>query len=730
MGDRVRARGRRTGVLLAIVLLATAGSAGAHPLALVGRAAAAVEPRFDPARPERGPLPSDRLTLADAAQRTGLRVALPLPDCALQPSTCDDVHLLNELDGFDLSPRLAVAFSGPIDPASVTVRSLFLVRLAPGPPEAMAVDRLVYDPGSQTLYARPETLLEPETRYGLVVTRELRDVQGRPLRPSAAFRGFLRRRAGPPAVQDYRRRLNALMAALDRRGVREETVTVAAVFTTASVTTFLEHARDALERRPPPPAVMTAPEGGGRAYFPRATLKGLVLRRQVRVALEAPDAFQDGPLSLAALPPDAVAGVGVGWYWSPAYLTRDRRIVEAATARPQPAAPGDVPLPFVIVLPAGSRPPEGWPVAIMGHGYGGEMFSSALRIAGVLARHGIATAAVTVVGHGGGPEGRLIVERTDGAPLEVRVPGRGIDLNGDGKIDATEGLSPPTPGPLALVGLRDGLRQQVVDLMAFARALKAGLDVDGDGMPDTRGDAISYVGQSLGGIYGTLFLAVDPRLRVGVLNVPGGPIAEVARLSPVFRPALRRVLEGRTPSLLNAEDGFREDLPLRGDPPVVSPAPGALAVQEYLARAEWLARRGDPVAYARYLRASPLLGQEPKRVLIQFAWGDAVVPNPTTSALVRAGQLSDATALLRYDRVAGSVPKELAEPHGFLLRIGAPGAAGTLARAAQEQVARFFLSEGVEVWNPDTGASPPAREPVFEIPAAGLPDRPGFAPTQ
>ena len=152
-------------------------------------------------------------------------------------------------------------------------------------------------------------------------------------------------------------------------------------------------------------------------------------------------------------------------------------------------------------------------------------------------------------------------------------------------------------------------------------------------------------------------------------------------------------------------------------------APGALAVQEHLARVEWLGRRGDPVAYARHLRLAPLPGVEPKRVLVQFAWGDRVVPNPTTSTLVRAGDLADATALLRYDRLAGVVPDDHAEPHGFLLRVGAPGVAGALARAAQEQVARFFLAAGAVIWNPDDAEPPPFTEPVFEVPAASLPER-------
>ncbi len=211
---------------------------------LLAATAAAVEPRFDP--DGAGPFPSDRLTVPDPTQRTGLRVALPFPNCRAEPSACDDVRLLDELDGFDLSPRLAVPFSGPIDPASVSPRSLFLVRLAPGPPEAAVLDRLVYDPGSHTLYARPEALLEPETRYGLVVTRSLRDGAGRPVQPAPGFHRFLRRQGGPPA---YRQALLGLMTALGRRGVRAEEVAVASVFTTGSVSVFLEQAREARAAR-------------------------------------------------------------------------------------------------------------------------------------------------------------------------------------------------------------------------------------------------------------------------------------------------------------------------------------------------------------------------------------------------------------------------------------------------------------------------------------------------
>src|SRR5450432_1643241 len=43
---------------------------------------------FDPSNPNIGPFPTDYLTVADATQKTGLRVNLPLPDCGPQPTAC------------------------------------------------------------------------------------------------------------------------------------------------------------------------------------------------------------------------------------------------------------------------------------------------------------------------------------------------------------------------------------------------------------------------------------------------------------------------------------------------------------------------------------------------------------------------------------------------------------------------------------------------------------------
>ena len=135
-----------------------------------------------------------------------------------------------------------------------------------------------------------------------------------------------------------------------------------------------------------------------------------------------------------------------------------------------------------------------------------------------------------------------------------------------------------------------------------------------------------------------------------------------------------------------------------------------------------MTQSGNPVAYAPHLRADPLAGVPAKSIILQYARGDQTVPNPTTSAIIRAGALNDRTTLFRNDLAFAadtSVPKLVPKnPHTFLTRI--PGLttstiAAAAAVAAQDQIAQFFASGGTLVIDPD-GAGP-----LFETPLAGAP---------
>jgi len=110
--------------------------------------------------------PNDASTVPDPAQLTGRRVNLPLPDCQVRPTDCNTVRLLNQLDGFDLDPRLAVTFDRAVNPAVVAAG----MRVTPvGGSSGTGVDRVVYDSAANTVYAHPRRQLTPGTTYRITV---------------------------------------------------------------------------------------------------------------------------------------------------------------------------------------------------------------------------------------------------------------------------------------------------------------------------------------------------------------------------------------------------------------------------------------------------------------------------------------------------------------------------------------------------------------------------------
>ena len=167
---------------------------------------------------------------------------------------------------------------------------------------------------------------------------------------------------------------------------------------------------------------------------------------------------------------------------------------------------------FNVYLPSGPKPAAGWPVAIFGHG-SAQNKNLSFNVAATMAAHGIATIAINAVGHGSGPRGTLVVKQTAGAPVTVAAGGRGFDQNGDGLIEADEGLTTPPPRTILLT--TDGVRQTVADLMQLVRVIEVGMDVDGDGFSDLDPSRIYYFGHSLGGYYGTVVLGIEPAVRAG-----------------------------------------------------------------------------------------------------------------------------------------------------------------------------------------------------------------------
>ena len=600
--------------------------------------------------PSAGPVfPSDSLTVKDATQATGRRVALPLPDCTARPSDCHEIRLLNQLDGFDLDPRIAISFREPVDPAALSQSDVTVTPVAGG--ASLGLNRLVWDAPTNTLYGHPTQQLAPATTYRIAVAKGLGGSPG--------WTTTFTTMSAPRQLQQIREQLDSGSA-----------------YAAAGIT-------DA-ERR-----LDFTPGGSARAVFPAA---GLTISR-------TDDRGSAGGLVTSTVPNTAGTGASLyafGSFHSPSWLTADRVIPATPTGTGAPQVQGAEEVGVALVVPAGPKPAGGWPVAVFGHGFTRSKLDMLLA-ADLNAAKGIATLAMDVPGHGYGPASTISVTGLTGTSTFPAF-GRGFDQDGDGDIESTEGVAAPAqPHPLASIGNRDGLRQTVADLMALVRAVGAGVDVDGDGSGDLRPTGVSYYGQSFGGIYGTMLAAADPSVSVAALNVPGAPIVDIARLGS-FRFLAAQDLGKRQPSLLNGgRDGFTESLPLYLDPPVTSPAPGALAIQDVFARTAWLSKPGSADTFA------PLLRSTGDTVMYQYAYGDRTVPNPTSATLMRAGGLQDVTTVYRNDRTATAS----SDPHSFLLN---PALAGR--QQGQTQIVEFLASGGRTIIDPDGPGD------VFEVPVA------------
>ncbi len=165
---------------------------------------------FDLRSPTTSPFPSNWFTVADDTNITGLRVNLPRPDCEVRRSDCEDLDVINTLDGFNLRPRLSIPFDGSIDVSTVTNRTVFLLKLGRRPQEEdenglprhssddndedggriLGIDQVVWNPATSTLYVYSDEFLEQHTRYALIVTIGLHDTRGAPVEASEAFRRF------------------------------------------------------------------------------------------------------------------------------------------------------------------------------------------------------------------------------------------------------------------------------------------------------------------------------------------------------------------------------------------------------------------------------------------------------------------------------------------------------------------------------------------------------------
>jgi hypothetical protein len=495
---RVRGVSRVVPGVLATLLM------GAHVItratSAVDEFRTAVHPRFDLTTPHGGPFPSDRFTVHDPEQNTSRRINLPLPiDCAGYRSECEDVTDLNQLDGFHLHPRLSIPFDGAIDPSTATSDTIFVVSLGdalassnppagavlPGRPRGriVGINRVVWDPETETLYATADEPLDEHARYALIVTRGVRDAAGFPIEPSVEFQRYRSNHVdGDDEIRGYRRALLTAEWAAHQAGVQPWQIAALSVFTTQSATYLLEKIRDQVFATPPTPANFSLGPYGSRAVYAFGDIASIVFNQQLTTGPTLTPSVGPNLLPLRVVP-GAVGRVAFGRFEAADYMVHPGEYVPAiATRTGAPVVQSVNTLYFNVILPSGPMPPNGWPVTIVGHGRPQHKNFLVDSGTSIVSARGVAQIQINAVGHGFGPLGTLTINRTDGTSVTLPAGGRGIDQNGDGVIAGAEGQD--SIDPHAPRGAAGGIIQTVADLMQLVRLIEGGIDVDGDGYRD------------------------------------------------------------------------------------------------------------------------------------------------------------------------------------------------------------------------------------------------------
>lgn len=523
---------------------------------------------------------------------------------------------INRLDGFGLSSGLTFELSGPVDPASVNPDTVRLFALPEGDaPYEVAIEPRTRIRDTAVTIEPAEGPLQPATDHVLVVTSSVTDPHGVSVGPMLP--GIFTRLGAPlteagksqhPSLGDEQAALlepirARLVAGLERLDLPPEEVAVAWPFRTMSIYEPMRRARDAarmLDTPVDPLDVSDRSPASAALDFPLSALSLLRVGRVYEGKIVVPD-FID-PITRA---------VREDGGWSP----REVR--------------------FVMSVPRGHDEDEPLPVAIFGHGLMTER-RFVLALADALAGQGIAAIAIDLPFHGArthcvwkgpqcvvnplDPTGNQICPNPCERNTTCSEDGRCVDSNGEGNHLATWPIVafPQASGGAfvdvdSMDGTRDHLFQAVTDLSALYRSLRegdwkaaTGYTIDSD---------VRYVGQSLGGVLGSLFVSVHPEVRRAVLNVPGSDLIDLFRESTVFAPHFEAYLES---------EGI---------------TPGSEAHEQVLNVGRWLMDSVDPQNFAPFLvqrsfdPGTPL--PEERTVLIQMARLDLVIPNVTTELLAR-----------------------------------------------------------------------------------------------
>ncbi|GIX35919.1 MAG: lipase [Lysobacteraceae bacterium] len=643
------------------------------------------------------------------------------PPVANPNNFADPLVAISALDGWSTVAPWTMSFNAPPQPSTIvpgqSVR-VFEVQLS-GPgggvvgvvrelaPGAEFVTAVVPSDGTgRTVAIVPTMPLKQLTSYMAVVTDGITDARGNDATPDQTY--FLSKRPTPLcvngqsqdplidnatacALEPLRLLTNSQLAAAQSVGIDPDDVVVSWVMTTQSITPVLQAVRSRVQ----PSVAQVLPTGLTTAAA------GLPPIADIYVG------FIELPYYL--VPPSAQNPTGpLTGFWKAApgayvppfnQFGLDPTSTNVTAFNPFPVANATVRVPVLMTVPNAAsgrtKPASGWPLTIFQHGITRNR-TDMLAVAATLASQGVAVVAIDQPLHGVSPgnSGFASVAAfyvSPSNPLTAPLYAAGVrerTFDVDYIDNATgapgqDGIPDPsgahTINLASLLTSRDNLRQAVADLFVVA-ATAPRLDIDGNGTPDFDSARLSFVGQSLGSIVGTPFIALEPTVNVAVLSVPGAGIARMLDGSATFGPRIRAGL---------AAAGVQA---------------GTLAFDQFMGAAQQAVDSGDPINYGFASAQNAILLHEV--IGGDGVPSDQVIPNSVpgaplsgTEALIRVmGLPSIAATTQSANGVRGAV-RFIKGDHGSLL---SPATSPAATVEMQSQMASMVISAGTAVVVTDT----------------------------
>jgi pimeloyl-ACP methyl ester carboxylesterase len=546
---------------------------------------AVITARFDPSNAV-VPFPTNLLLQGT----TDLTLNIPVAD----PNNYGDPTVaLNALDGFSTVAPWSTSFSTAPNPATLvggaTVRVFEVQLTGPGggvtkivrelqSPQEFVVAVASTDPSGKTIAIVPTKPLRQLTSYMAVLLGDggtgtppaqrvpsITDAAGNDVTADQTY--FLAKRPAPVcvngvskisllppsvtcALEPLRQLINSQEIAAASAGIDRGRIVLSWVMTTQSTTVALQAVNSLIDAAPNSAAAF-APTGLNLSQInpalpPVANVYVGVLHMPYN--LEVPSASKP------------TAALTDFWHAAPGgYVPPFNQVglspnsTNVTFANPFPVPTTSVTVPVLLTVPNAnsgrSKPASGWPVVIFQHGITRNR-TDAFAVAGALAAAGFAVVSMDLPLHGltdptsplyrnqllaGSPAAALVTgERTFDMDFENNASGA---PGPDGKIDPSGAYFINLP---SLLTSRDNLREGVVGLLELRSALPA-VSLDGATLAFDSA-RIAYIGQSLGSIEGTMFMAVaqtpNTYVQNGVLNVPGGGVVGLLIGSPTFGPVI------------------------------------------------------------------------------------------------------------------------------------------------------------------------------------------------